>query len=188
MFQLVIFLIDFLTQSLNRSLSLASTFFISLIFFNAVSLHSIQLFNTALNENSISYYIPGKSKRWMLYSAKQHENIMRFYSVNLNNKKFKYNNSNQNWLENKKGDKSKTNIKKGDILLILPNSDISQMQILSNLKGINIKKIFSTNSPNYFEIPEIRHFLKFLILKNSPNLLGTKMVSREVDYAIFEVL
>ena len=142
-------------------------------------------FNT---DNSINYYIPGKSERWMLYSAKQHENIMRFYGINLNNKKFKYNDSNQNWLQQQKSTESKTNIKKGDLLLILPNSDIPQEQILSNLKRINIKKIFMTNSPNYFEIPEIRHFLKFLMLQYKPNFLGTKMVSREVDYAIFEVL
>ena len=40
----------------------------------------------------------------------------------------------------------------------------------------------------YFVIPEIRHFLKYIMLKKNPEALGSKMVYREVDYAIYEVL
>ena len=82
----------------------------------------------------------------------------------------------------------KPNLKKGDILLILPNSTISQDEILSNLQGLQLREIIHTESPNYFEIPEIRHLLKYIMLINNPNILGTRMVFREVDYAIYEVL
>jgi hypothetical protein len=53
---------------------------------------------------------------------------------------------------------------------------------------LRLRKIMHTQSPNYFEIPEIRHFLKYLMMIKNPNLLGTRMVYREVDYAIYEVL
>ena len=45
-----------------------------------------------------------------------------------------------------------------------------------------------TKSPNYFEIPKIRHLLKYIILNKNPNMLAKGMVFREVDYAIYEVL
>ena len=44
-FQLVIFLRELFTQSLNKSLSCVLTILISLIFLSAISLLSIQLFN-----------------------------------------------------------------------------------------------------------------------------------------------
>ena len=188
-FTIIIFVL-LLINSVSSSINLAIFYKVSSYNFMQYKDELINKINTFNfnNDNSVIYYIPGKSKNWMIYSAKQHENIMNFYGVNLNNKNFKYNDSNQNWQEQKKANESKIKLKKGDIMLILPNSDISQKQILTNLKGINLKKIFSTNSPNYFEIPEIRHFLKFIMLKNKPNLLGTKMIFREVDYTIFEVL
>ena len=74
------------------------------------------------------------------------------------------------------------------ITIFLPNSTISQDEILSNLRGLRLREIIHTQSPNYFEIPEIRHLLKYIMLKINPTLLGTRMVSREVDYAIYEVL
>ena len=138
--------------------------------------------------NSISYYIPGKSRLWMSYSADRHKNILSFYGVNLDHINFEYNEGNHNWLEKNEIGHAKTNIKKGDILLILPNSTISQDEMLSNLLGLRRREIIHTKSPNYFEIPEIRHLLKYIMLNKNPNMLVTRMVFREVDYAIYEVL
>ena len=73
-------------------------------------------------------------------------------------------------------------------MLILPNSTISQHEILSKLRGLQLREIVHTQSSNYFEIPEIRHILKYIMLYLIPNLLVTMMVYREVDYAIYEVL
>jgi len=101
---------------------------------------------------------------------------------------FEYSTTNDNWVEQSEIAFNESNIKKGDNLLILPNSTISQDEILSNLRGLRLREIIHTQSPNYFEIPEIRHLLKYIMLKINPTLLGTRMVSREVDYAIYEVL
>ena len=124
----------------------------------------------------------------MRYNVDRHKDILSFYDVGFNQKNFKFNNFNQNWIEQSIGVGIETEITKGDILLILPNSTISQAEILSNLQGLRLQEIIHTQSPNYFELPEIRHFLKFITLKNYPKILGTRMVYREVDYAIYEVL
>ena len=132
--------------------------------------------------------MPGKSNIWMQYSADRHKDLLSFYEVDMDNIKFEYNNTNNNWLRQSEDDFTKTNLKKGDILLIIPNSTISQDEILSNIQGLQLSKIIHTQSPNYFEIPEIRHILKYIMLYIYPNILGTMMVYREVDYAIYEVL
>jgi hypothetical protein len=140
------------------------------------------------NINLVNLYLPGKSNKWMQYSADRHKDLLNFYEVNIDNIKFDYNNSNHNWVRQSKVDDTKSYLKQGDILLILPNSTISQDEILSNLQELQLSKIIHTQSPNYFEIPEIRHILKYIMLYINPNLLGTMMVFREVDYAIYEVL
>ena len=140
------------------------------------------------NANLVNFYIPGKSNMWMQNRADRHKDLLSFYEVDINNIKFDYNNANHNWVMQSKVDDTKSNLKHGDILLILPNSTISQDEILSNIQGLQLSKIIHTQSPNYFEIPEIRHILKFIMLYINPNLLGTMMVFREADYAIYEVL
>ena len=140
------------------------------------------------NTNVVNFYIPGKINMWMQYSADRHKDLLRFYEVDMDNIKFEYNNTNNNWLRQSEDDFTKTNLKKGDILLIIPNSTISQDEILSKLRGLRLSEIIHTQSPNYFEIPEIRHILKYIMMYINPNLLGTMMVYREVDYAIYEVL
>ena len=146
---------------------------------NNINLNNIKL---------VSFYIPGKSNMWMLYSADRHKDLLNFYEVDTDNIKFEYNNAYHNWVRQREDGGTKPNLKKGDILLILPNSTISQDEILSNLRGLRLSELIHTQSPNYFEIPEFRHILKYIMLNKNPNLLGTRMVYREVDYAIYEVL
>ncbi len=146
---------------------------------NNINLNKIKLVN---------FYIPGKSNMRMLYSVDRHKELLNFYEVDINNIKFEYNNTYHNWVRQSEDGGIKPNLKKGDILLILPNSTISQEEILSNLRGLQLSEITHTKSLNYFEIPEIRHILKYIMLYINPNLLGTGMVYREVDYAIYEVL
>ena len=148
------------------------------------NIHKINL----TNNNLVSFYIPGKITERMLYSADRHKDILSFYEVGIDQIKFNFNNSNQNWVERTIEAEIGPKIKKSDLLLILPNSTISQEDILSNLQGLRLREIIHTQSPNYFEIPEIRHFLKFIMLSKNPEILGTRMVFREVDYAIYEVL
>ena len=145
--------------------------------------------NINLNKtNIVNFHIPGKSNMWMHYSADRHNDLLDFYEVDTDNIKFELSNTYHNWVQKREEDGNKTNLKKGDILLILPNSTISQDEILSNLQGLQLSKLIHTQSPNYFEIPEIRHLLKYIMMSINPNLLGTMMVYREVDYAIYEVL
>ena len=89
---------------------------------------------------------------WMQYSTDRHKDLLSFYEVDMNNIKFDYNNANHNWVIQGKVDDTKSNLKHGDILLILPNSTISQDEILSNIQGLQLSKIIHTQSPNYFEI------------------------------------
>jgi hypothetical protein len=140
------------------------------------------------NNKLVNVYIPGKSNMRMIYSVDRHKDLFSFYEIDVAQINFEYSTTNDNWVEQSEIAFNEPNIKKGDILLILPNSTISQDEILSNLRGLRKREIIHTQSPNYFEIPEIRHLLKYIMLKINPTLLGTRMVSREVDYAIYEVL
>ena len=140
------------------------------------------------NNKLVNVYIHGKSKMRMIYSVDRHKDLFSFYEVDIDHIKFEYNNANHNWVEQSKESGAKPNLKKDDILLILPNSTISQDEILSNLRRLRLREIIHTESPNYFEIPEIRHLLKYIMLNKNSNLLGTRMVYREVDYAIYELL
>ena len=144
--------------------------------------------NNLNHNNSVNFYIPGKNNRTMLYSAAMHKNILSFYDVDVDHLKFVYKNANQNWVGESEKAGTEPDVKTGDILLILPNSTISQHEILSKIRGLQLREIVHTQSSNYFEIPEMRHFLKYIMLIKNPSLLGARMVYREVDYAIFEVL
>ena len=124
----------------------------------------------------------------MNYIANTHKSILSFYEIDIDQINFEYSTTNDNWVEQSEIAFNEPNLKKDDILLILPNSTISQDEILSNLRGLRLREIIHTQSPNYFEIPEIRHFLKYMMLNRNSSLLGTRMVYREVDYAIYELL
>jgi hypothetical protein len=147
------------------------------------SLYIHQSDNQAMVEN-VYFNI----KLRMIYSVDRHKDLFSFYEIDVAQINFEYSTTNDNWVEQSEIAFNESNIKKGDNLLILPNSTISQDEILSNLRGLRLREIIHTQSPNYFEIPEIRHLLKYIMLKINPTLLGTRMVSREVDYAIYEVL
>jgi hypothetical protein len=185
-----IILVFLLINSIFSAINLAVFYKVSsynFMQYKDVLIQNINKINST-NKNLIIFYIPGKNSEWMHYSADRHKDILSFYEVGVDHIKFEFNDSNQNWVEKSIVAEIGPKIKKGDILLLLPNSTISQEEILSNLYSLRLREIIHTKSPNYFEIPEIRHFLKYLTLRNNPNLLGTRMVYREVDYAIYEVL
>ena len=185
-----IILVFLLINSIFSAINLAVFYKVSsynFMQYKDVLIQNINKINST-NNNLVSFYIPGKNSEWMHYSADRHKDILSFYEVGIDHIKFEFNDSNQNWMEKSIVSEIGLQIKKGDILLLLPNSTISQEEILSNLHTLRLRKIMHTQSPNYFEIPEIRHFLKYLMMIKNPNLLGTRMVYREVDYAIYEVL
>ena len=140
------------------------------------------------NNKLVNVYIPGKNNYWVIYSLDRHKDLFSFYEIDVGHINYEYNNDNLNWVGQSETASSVPSTKKGDILLILPNSTISQDEILSNLRGLRLREIIHTQSPNYFEIPEIRHFLKFIMLKKNPNSLVHQMIYREVDFAIYEIL
>ena len=185
-----VFLVILLINSIFSAVNLAVFYKVSsynFMQYKDVLIQNVNNINLNFN-NLISFYIPGKNKITMDYTASMHKNILSFYEINVDQINFEYSTTNDNWVEQSEIAFNEPNIKKGDILLILPNSTISQDEILSNLRGLRKREIIHTQSPNYFEIPEIRHLLKYIMLKINPTLLGTRMVSREVDYAIYEVL
>jgi hypothetical protein len=148
-------------------------------------IHKIDDINSIEN-TKVNFYLPGKKD--IGYIADRHRDILNFYEVNIHSVNFEFNPINQNWLERgKKGDIENL-VQKGDLFLITPNSTISKDKIMANLKGLQLHEIMRTQSPYYFEIPEIRHMLKYTMLKKNPNALGSQMIYREVDYAIYEVL
>ena len=185
-----VFLVILLINSIFSAINLAVFYKVSsynFMQYKDVLIQNVNNINLNFN-NLISFYIPGKNKMRMDYTAIMHKRILRFYEIDVDQINFEYSTTNDNWVEQSEIAFNEPNIKKGDILLILPNSTISQNEILSNLRGLRKREIIHTQSPNYFEIPEIRHLLKYIMLKINPTLLGTRMVSREVDYAIYEVL
>ena len=143
--------------------------------------------NINLTENkSVNFYLPGKKDIGV--DEYRHKYILKFFDVDIDKIKFNYYSANQNWVEYSSASSTGKLIKKGDILLITPNSTISQEEIMANLRELQLRKIMQTQSAYYFEIPEIRHFLKFIMLKKNPKSLVHQMIYREVDFAIYEIL
>ena len=140
----------------------------------------------SIENKKLNFYLPGKKD--IGYTADRHRDILNFYEVDITKIEFAYNKDNQNWIEQKKEGSPENDLQKGDLILITPNSTISQDEIMANLQGLQLHEIMRTDSPYYFELPEIRHFLKYIMLKKNTDALGSKMVYREVDYAIYEVL
>ena len=139
-----------------------------------------------IENNRVNFYLPGKKDIGI--DAYRHIYILKFFDVDMDNIKFEYNSANQNWVEYSSASSTENLIQIGDLFLITPNSTISQEEIMANLHELQLRKIMQTQSPYYFEIPEIRHFLKFIMLKKNPNSLVHQMIYREVDFAIYEIL
>ena len=139
-----------------------------------------------IENNRVNFYLPGKKDFGT--DASRHIDILKFFDMDMDNINFEYNSANQNWVEQNKASSTGNLIQKGDLLLITPNSTISQEEIMANLHDLHLRNIMQTQSPYYFEIPEIRHFLKFIMLKKNPNSLVHQMIYREVDFAIYEIL
>ena len=139
-----------------------------------------------IENNRVNFYLPGKKDIGI--DAYRHIYILKFFDVDIDKIKFNYYSANQNWVEYSSASSTGKLIKKGDILLITPNSTISQEEIMANLHDLHLRNIFQTQSAYYFEIPEIRHFLKFIMLKMNSNSLVHQMIFREVDFAIYEIL
>ena len=139
-----------------------------------------------IENNRVNFYLPGKKD--IGTDASRHIDILKFFDMDMDNIKFEYNSANQNWVEQNKASSTENLIQKGDLLLITPNSTISQEEIMANLHDLHLRNILQTQSAYYFEIPEIRHFLKFIMLKKNPNSLVHQMIYREVDFAIYEIL
>jgi len=184
------FLVILLINSIFSAINLAVFYKVSsynFMQYKDVLIQNVKNINSN-NNKLVNVYIPGKSNMRMIYSVDRHKDLFSFYEIDVDQINFEYSTTNDNWVEQSEVAFNEPNLKKDDILLILPNSTISQDEILSNLRGLRKREIIHTQSPNYFEIPEIRHLLKYIMLKINPTLLGTRMVSREVDYAIYEVL
>jgi len=139
-----------------------------------------------IGNNRVNFYLPGKKD--IGTDAYRHKAILKFFDVDMDNIKFEYNNANQNWVEYSSASSTENLIQIGDLFLITPNSTISQEEIMANLHDLHLRNIFQTQSAYYFEIPEIRHFLKFIMLKKNPKSLVHQMIYREADFAIYEVL
>ena len=148
-------------------------------------IHKIDDINSIKN-TKVNFFLPGKKN--IGYNAGRHRDILNFYEVNINSVNFEFNPINQNWIEQNAAGHNESIVNRGDFFLITPNSTISQDQIMANLQGLKLREIMRTQSPNYFEIPEIRHFLKYLMLQRNPDVLGSQMIYREVDFAIYQVL
>ena len=139
-----------------------------------------------IGNNRVNLYLPGKKD--IGTDAYRHISILKFFDVDMDNIKFEYNSANQNWVDYSSASSTKNLIQIGDLFLITPNSTISQEEIMANLRELQLRNIMQTQSEYYFEIPEIRHFLKFIMLKKNPKSLVHQMIYREVDFAIYEIL
>jgi len=138
-----------------------------------------------IKNNTSNFFIPGEKDIGI--SSFRHKYLLKFYDIDIDKIRFEYNSTNKNWIIKNIGRNTGEFVKKGDLLLITPNTNISQDKIMENISDLKFKKILQTQSPYYFEIPEIRHFLKFIILKQNPETLIHQMIYREVDFGIYEI-
>ena len=170
------------------------------MYFHRVSSRNFMQYNKVLMEKiqerlqqqnseneKIRIFLPGKID--VSYISGIQLNFLRFYETSVSRVEILYSETTQNWLlsESDAGDKDSGTME-GDLILITPNSNISQEKIMANLHGLKLREIMCTESPYYFEIPEIRHLLKYIMLRNNPDALDSQMIFREVDFAIYEVM
>ena len=125
------------------------------------------------------------------YISSMQSYFLKFYEVdNSSIQYFGQNKVNNSKILSKNNlEKFESAFRQGDLILFIPNALIPQQRLINNLQeGNNLHLIMRTESPYYFEIPEIRHLLKFLMLRKNAEALGSRMVYREVDFAIYEVI
>ena len=156
---------------------------------------SLRIFYPGMDLNRSSYKTRTNLMMLKYYDFEIEENIYDLQkmwlipkSINIGNNTLQYlfEKGTNNWLDS---DNMKTkNVKSGDLMLVLPNTNIPHEGILNNLGNLNLKNIFQTKSEFYFEIPELRHLLKYILLKIKPNIIKSKMMQRQVDFAIYEII
>jgi len=64
------------------------------------------------NNNLVSFYMPGKSTERMHYSVERHKDLLSFYEVGIDQIKFEFSTSNQNWIKQSMGAENGPKIKK----------------------------------------------------------------------------
>jgi hypothetical protein len=81
--------------------------------------------------------------------------------------------------------KDKINSKSKIYFILTPNTNEKRIDLKSKIRTLKLKKNFGTNSKNYHELPELRHIVKYFILKFSNNSIQSPNIYREVDYEIY---
>ena len=180
----VLLLVNSLFSSINVAVNLKVSSYNFMRYKDAL-IQKIDNINLIEN-NRVNFYLPGKKDIGI--DAYRHIYILKFFDVDMDNIKFEYNSDKQNWVEYSSASSTENLIQIGDLFLITPNSTISQEEIMANLHDLHLRNILQTQSAYYFEIPEIRHFLKFIMLKKNPNSLVHQKIYREVDFAIYVIL
>lgn len=94
-----------------------------------------------------------------------------------------------NWMvKPDKNDFNNIDVRQGDIFLFMPTTELKHEDLLNNLEGLHLKCIMKTDSPYYFELPEITPILKKILLQIEPSLFKSKKTNKNVDFAIYEVV
>ena len=173
---------------------------VNLSVFHRVIAHNFKQFNKVLLEkiedriqmsndkDLIRIYIAGKTIDGFSYASDRQLDFLKVFGVDITKLQFLYAEGTKNWiLPYSSKENECSDVKKGDLILVFPNSIIPMREILKNLQEIPLRDILKTESHNYFELPEFRHVIKRIMLAIKPTLIGSRMVYREVDFIIYEV-
>jgi hypothetical protein len=173
---------------------------VNLAFFYRVLAHNFKQFNKVfmdIIENRIQMsndkdrtriYMAGKTIDGFSYASDRQLDFLKVFGVDTTKLQFLYAEGTKNWLSPQSGEEKKcSDVKKGDLILVFPNSNIPKDDILKNLQVLPLRTILRTESPYYIELPEIRHVIKRIMLAIKPTIISSRMVYREVDFIIYEV-
>jgi hypothetical protein len=108
-----------------------------------------------------------------------YENIqncyLKFYDISTNNVKILSSID----FENKGKPKFKI------YFIVTPNSNENKLQINNRIKSLGLKNIFRTSTLYYFELPELRHIVKYFMIKFNKSSIQSPNIYREVDFEIY---
>jgi hypothetical protein len=76
----------------------------------------------------------------------------------------------------------------GDLLIFVPNRVKPQKFLINQFKtDFNLREIIATDSHYYFQLPEFRYLLKHILIQINPRSVRSRIVEKEVDFALYEV-
>jgi hypothetical protein len=138
--------------------------------------HLNNLLNEKDDSNISEYSIYFLGVNDFTYHANIQNNFLEFYNVSKSQLTF-LSISDVNT-------KLNSNPKSKIYFIVTPNTNQKNIELKSKISSLKLKTVFETDSKHYYELPELRHIVKYFILKFNKNSIQSPNIYREVDFGI----